>query len=248
MHNCQLENVLVIAASLLNSLVQRGSTHLCIITGIAGNIVHMGFQEVSRRLCRNARSIRFHAEHAFKNGKQHCLFHFHLVIADLCGNIVHEVNTRRNVLAEAAFSPRIHTGSHHKALFIGCGVGCGNIGVTVIVLRSAAADTPKVRHTGIKRTRLCSQSVSCVLIAANRTRFCKFGFGSVRNPGYIMPESLWIECFRIKLCHCLITFLLNQFLHPGLPPCKPQVPNRSFWKCQLPFPASLHRKPPAGSL
>ena len=245
-HDNQREHALVIAASLLHGGVQGGCTNHAVIAGFCGDVKGVGLDELCRCLCGHSAAGGGHAENTLQNRQQHGLLHVHLVVGNLTGHVVHEVHTSSDVLAEVAFSPRIHAGSGHETLLIGGGTGCSNVSCTGVVLAGPAINPAKERNAGIQGTGLVRQGRTCILVAANRTGLCQFGLGDVRNTVNVLTKRRCIETLGIKFCHgvsfpfanfidswAVISLFKNRFRfpHPDFRPDMRPFPNTSFWTC-----------------
>ncbi len=232
MHDCQFEDVLVVTTCTLNGFVQAVSLYHAIVNSsdVIGVFLHKGFGS----LCRNASTCDGHTEHTFEHCKKNGLLHFKFVITNLCSNIVHEVYTRSDCLAEGLFSPTIHTACSHKTLLISSSCSGSDVSCTVVVLGSRTANSTEVGNTDVQRTSLTTKGGLCLIICADCTTFCQFGLCGVGNSLDIRTKSLWIECLRIKICHNNSPFNLSfsRFLYQDLQPCMLPVRNRSSWKCQ----------------
>ena len=189
MHDNQSKLALVSATGFLDSAVQGGSAHNR--GHSTGNVISVSGNEFSI-------FTTCHSENTGQDSKQRILIDTIQIITHLFSNILHEVHTARDIIAEITFFPSFSPTDYNHTLFKGLGGSSGNVGLTVIVDNSTVQQTPH-SNTGIGSTVLGTESFPDIRVANQRFALLQFILLQVGNPLNHVLKRLRIERLGIKL-------------------------------------------------
>ena len=196
-HDGEAESTLVIAASTLHGGVQGGAIHQAqsaLGVGLAGDIVGVFTDEL------HALSI-FHGENTSQNLDDGGLIDFIPVFANLRGDIGEEILTTGDVIGEVTLSPCLCAAHDNAGVGESLGVGCGDVGRTVVVLRNGAADDAAQGDGDVVATDLIAHGLRDVLTLFDGAGLNQLIAVQVGNAVNILLEHVTIEVFGIKDCH-----------------------------------------------
>ena len=163
-HKHKLESVLIVAHGLLDSVTDSSCTHLVCVTngGRSGRQVGDVVRPTSKFTA--ARHAKDRIEDFQHNGLALLL----PILGHLRHDLLHGVCTAVVVNDEVLLLPAMRATEHNAVLSAASGVGQGDVGCAIVVLRSAADDLVKrqgieVRAVGDQPCQLCVRSDSAAL-------------------------------------------------------------------------------------
>ena len=221
--------LLVCTASPVDSGIQGGSAHR--IGGSSANIIGVLCDKFSVL-------IPGHTENTGQDSKKGILVNRIQIITNLFSNVLHEVNTARDIIAEITFNPTFSPTNHNNTLFKGLGGRSGNVSLTVIVHNSTIKQTPH-SNTGIACTVLTGKHIPDIRIANQRFTLPKFIRLQIRNPFHHVLESFRVKAFCIEFSIRHFDFILSSIIQVGHPGCQRDIDtvhHKTFWMCQLSCP------------
>ena len=164
MHKHKLESVLIVANGLLDSVTDSGCTHLVCVTngGRSGRQVGDVVRPTDKLTAAS------HAKDRIEDFQHDGLALLLPILRHLSHDLLHGVCTAVIVNDEVLLLPAMRTTEHDAVLSAASGIGQGDIGCAIVVLRSTADDLVEwqgveVRAVGNQPRQFCIRGDSATL-------------------------------------------------------------------------------------
>ena len=145
MHEHQPESVLIVTHGLLNRIANGGRTHLVCIRNSGG----CGRQVSDVVRPTGKLTAAGHTEHSIQDFQHDGLALLLPVLGNLRHDLLHGVGTAVVINDEVLLLPAVGAAKHDTILSAAFGVGQGDVGCAIVVLRSAANDFVERQGVGI---------------------------------------------------------------------------------------------------
>ena len=163
-HKHKLESVLIVAHGLLDSVTNGGRTHLVCVTNGSGS-----GRQVGSVVCPTGKvTAAGHAENRIEDFQHDGLALLLPILRHLRHDLLHRVSAAVVVNDEVLLLPTVRTTEHDTVLSAASGVGQGNVGCAIVVLRGAADDlvegqSVEIRAVSDQPCQLCVRGDSAAL-------------------------------------------------------------------------------------